>query len=198
MSDSGRQRIQQILASIGSRQAQQEPPIEALEYNWRQPHYFSGEQLRKLQSFAAKLAQNCSQKFTDIYHSSFSVKIASTTQHFAGEFAACDKIKNDYYLAFGPDKNQAFGFVGIPLKTAVIWVTQLLGDTAGESENNRDLSQLEKSLLSDIISGIAGAYAVTCENNNLYSSNKLIKGELPDKLQADQELYRITLRKLIF
>jgi flagellar motor switch protein FliM len=191
---SSRQRIQQLLASIGSRPQPATAQIEAVEYDWRQPHYFNSEQLKKLESFTTKVAQACLQKFTELYHCDFKVTVASTTQHFAGELAASDNVKSDYCLAFGIDENQAFGFVGIPAKTAIIWTTQLLGDSKSEEEYNRDLSQLERSLLLDIASGVIKAFLNSYGNQSLRPAAKLIKGEFPVKLRGDEELCKITLR----
>jgi len=44
-----RQRMQQILDSIGSRPTEDTQKIEAAEYNWRQPHCFNVDQLKKLE-----------------------------------------------------------------------------------------------------------------------------------------------------
>jgi flagellar motor switch protein FliM len=188
----GRQKMQQLLASVGSRPQRETAQVEAVEYDWRQPHYFSSEQLKRLDGFTAKVAQACSQKFIELYHGSFKVKVVSATQHFAAELAASDNVKNDYCLAFSADENQVFGFVGIPPKTAIIWTTQLLGDSKPEEDYNRDLSQLEKSLLLDIASGVVKAFSNSYGNKSLRPAAKLAKGELPAKLREDEELCKIT------
>lgn len=191
---SGRQRIQQLLASIGSKPQRETAQIEAVEYDWRQPHYFSSEQLKKLDSFTTKMAQACLQRFTELYHSDFKVTIISTTQHFADQLTSSDNVKSDYCLTFGADENQVFGYVGIPAKTAIIWTTQLLGDSKSEEDYNRDLSQLEKSLLLDIASGVVEAFSSSYKNPSLRPIAKLVKGELPVKLRGDEELCKITFR----
>ncbi len=192
--NSSRQRIQQLLASIGSRPQRETAQIEAVEYDWRQPHYFSSEQLKRLDDFTAKVAQACLKRFTELYHSDFKVTVVSTTQHFADEFAVSGNVKNDYCLAFGADENQVFGFVGIPAKTAIIWTTQLLGDSKSEEDCNRDLSQLEKSLLSDIASSVIEAFSSSYENQSLRPTDELVRGKLPLKLRGDEELCKIAFR----
>jgi flagellar motor switch protein FliM len=191
---SGRQKIQRLLASIGSRPQKEAAQIDAVEYDWRQPHYFSSEQLKRLDGFTAKVAQACLNRFNELYHSDFKVAVISTTQHFAGELAVSGNIRSDYCLAFGADENQIFGYVGIPAKTAIIWTTQLLGDNKSEEDYNRDLSQLEKSLLLDIAAGVIDAFSDSYENQNLRTTAKLIKGQLPVKLRGDEELCKITFR----
>ena len=49
-----REKIQQILASIGSQKVEGNDKVEAAEYNWHQPHCFSSKQLKKLDNFTEK------------------------------------------------------------------------------------------------------------------------------------------------
>jgi flagellar motor switch protein FliM len=51
-----REKIQQILASIGSQKVDESDNVEAAEYNWHQPYYFSSDQLKKLDNFTKKVA----------------------------------------------------------------------------------------------------------------------------------------------
>ena len=186
-----RQKIQQLLAAIGSKPAELTAQIKAVEYDWRQPHYFSGEQLKKLDSFTAKVAQACSEKFAQHYHSNFHVKIVSAEQYFAGEFATSNNAQNDYCLAFGTDQNHIFGFVGIPAQAAIIWITQLLGDSKPAENYNKELSQLEKSLLLDIGSSVVEAFSNSDNHYNLRPAAEFVRGELPIKLKGDEELCKI-------
>jgi hypothetical protein len=56
-----REKIQQILASIGSQVVDENDKVEAAEYNWLQPHCFSSKQLKKLDSFTEKALQGCAE-----------------------------------------------------------------------------------------------------------------------------------------
>ena len=70
-----REKIQQILASIGSQKVDDSDKVEAAEYNWHQPHCFSSAQLKKLDDFTKKVAQSCAGKFAQLYNSDFNVTI---------------------------------------------------------------------------------------------------------------------------
>jgi flagellar motor switch protein FliM len=187
-----REKIQQILASIGSQKTDDSNKTEAAEYNWLQPHYFSSDQLKELDKFAAKVAQACAEKFAQLYNGDFNVTITSTTQHFADEFTTSDNAQSDYYLAFGTGQNQLFGLVGMPGQTAIVWASQLLGDTKSVENSGRDLSQLEQSLLFDIAFSVVKALSDSCDNYDLHPSSEIVRGQMPIKLEDTEELCKIT------
>lgn len=186
-----RQKIQQILASVGA-QAQQEDNqnIDASDYNWNQPRCFSSEQLKQLDTFTEKLAQACTEKYTQLFNTEFNVTITSTTQHFANEITNPENIKSDYYLNFGTE-NQTFGMVGIPGATAINWTTQLLGDTDSAENEDRQLSQLEQSLLLDIASGTIKTLSDFYDNYDLQPTGEIVREHLPIKLEGTEQLCKI-------
>ena len=186
-----RQKIQQLLASVGSQKTDDSDKIEAVDYNWHEPHYFNSNQIEELNNFTEKVAQNCTEKFTQLYNSDFNVEITSTTQHFSDNFTDSDNIQSDYYLAFGTEK-QIFGLVTMPNQTATIWATQLLGDTKSEEDADKMLSQLEQSLLFDIASGIIEALSDAHDNYDLLPIGNIAAGQLPIELEGTEELCKIT------
>ena len=187
----GREKIQQVLASVGSQKTDDSDKVEAVEYNWHQPNYFSSKQLEKLDSFTEKVAQNWARKFTQLYHNDFNVAVVSTTQHFADEFITGNDAQGDYYLALGAE-DQTFGLIGMPNQTAISWVTQLLGDTKSAENSDRDLSQLEQSLLFDIASGVIGALSASYDHHDLHPVGEIVNGRMPVKLKSTEELCKIT------
>lgn len=170
-----RENIRQLLAAVGSRASGVSTEIATCPYNWREPHYFSREQLTSLEDFTKNLAAAVAEKFALFYHSHFDVTIVSTTQHFAGELLGqvsgskardtASQEPSDYYLAFGSDQKHLCGFVSIPKPTAVAWVSQLLGEAESKlahsgvegKDSGEVLSQLEESLLQDIAAAIVAA-----------------------------------------
>ncbi|PKL50665.1 MAG: hypothetical protein CVV39_01015 [Planctomycetes bacterium HGW-Planctomycetes-1] len=186
------ERIQQLLASIGAKpQEEADRNVEAVEYNWRQSHYFSQEQLKKVNDFAGKAAQNIAKKFTQLYNSKFKAEIISNTQHFACEFTASEDKKNEYYLDFGTEKHQ-FGLIGMPSQTAVLWAAQLLGDSKSAENADRDLSSLEQSLLFDIASGIIEAVSGSFDKDDLRPSGEIVKGQMPIEIEPADEICKIS------
>lgn len=185
-----RQKIQQILASIGSQTPDDSDKIETTDYNWHEPHCFDTNQSKELNNFTEKIARNCTEKFTQLYNNDFNVEITSTTQHFASDFIDSDNIQSDYYLAFGTE-NQTFGLVTMPNQTATTWAARLLGDADTTENEDRALSQLEQSLLFDIASGIIKALSNSHDNYDLHPVGNIVAGQLPIELEGTEELCKI-------
>jgi len=187
-----RQKIQQLLAAVGSRPAEDNTETQAKEYDWHQPHYFSIEHLEKLNDFAKDFVTAVAERFNSLYQSDFDVTISSITQHFAAEFYnETSDNQPEYFLTFGSDETHLFGAVVIPFKTAAVWAKQLLGDSEAGGDSDKDLSQLEVSLLSEIGVGIVGAFSSSYESFNFHPANGFVKGQLPLHLTGSQELCKI-------
>jgi len=189
-----KEKIQQIIAAVGSKKADTGDQMETTEYNWRQPHYFSSEQRSKLDNFAKESASRISKKFASLYNTDFDVTIASVTEHFADEFLnqSSPHDQNSYYLAFSTDKEEPCGLVCIPQQAALAWTTQLLGDAQSEENSDRDLSQLEESLLLDIASALVEALSGSCETCDFHPAGNVTKKQLPLETAGSEELCKIT------
>ncbi|HUT30647.1 MAG TPA: FliM/FliN family flagellar motor C-terminal domain-containing protein [Sedimentisphaerales bacterium] len=189
-----RQKMQQLLAAVGSAPAGGSPPADVSEYNWHEPHCFTREQLSKLDDFTKGLCKTIAAKFAALCPGDFSVNIDSTTQHFADKlFGECsDSNENDYYLAFGNSPDQPCGLIGIPAQTALGWATQLLGDTEQEKDTNRDLSQLEESLLLDAATAIIDAICEVRTACDFQPTGTLARRLQLLDLQGTEELCKVT------
>lgn len=189
-----RERIQQLLAAVGSRPAEDAMQIETTEYNWCRPHYFDHSQLDKLGDFTKQVAEGVAKRFAHFCKGGFDVTVASTAQHFAADFLerVSDNKQDDYYLAFGADQEHPCGLICIPTQTAFIWARQLLGDSGSEEDSRVDLSLLEESLLLDITSAIVEEFSVACGSSNFQPAKSIVKTRLPLELQGTEELFKIT------
>jgi flagellar motor switch protein FliM len=203
-----REKIQQLLAAVGSGPAEDNTQIEAEEYNWRQPHYFTAEKLTKLNTFMETVAIEIAKGLAELCHTNFDVTVNQITQHFADEFISqtTEEQHNYYYLAFGADQNHnpqtqkdapakpsnRCGLVATSLKTAITLTTQLLGDVETEQASDRPLSELEESLLSDAASTIVNALDDSYPNWNFSPDAAIVRAELPLDLQETEELCKIT------
>jgi len=189
-----REKIQQLLAAVGSRKTENDTQIEFTEYDWHQLHYFSNDKLVKLGSFTEKTASAIAEKFAQLYNSDFNVSVTSTTQHFAKELLqqTQDSEQNDCYLTFGIHQDHPCGYLSIPGQTAIIWVTQLLGDTESEKDPDSVLSELEESLLLDIASAIVEAFSKSNSSYDLLPAKGIVKEQLPLEMQGTEELCKIT------
>ena len=187
------EKIRQLLIAVGSGPLEDTTGIKATEYNWNQPHYFDGKQLNKLDDFTKKIARAMAVEFVDFCHGEFDVAVTSTTQHFAAELIdqSLESGQNDYYLSFGTDQNHPCGLISIPTQTAFVWATQLLGDPASEGEDSgRDLSQLEESLLLDLLSALIGAFSQ--KTWDFQPAKNIVRRLFPLELKGTEELCKIT------
>jgi hypothetical protein len=189
-----REKTQQLLMAVGPEPAEDTSQVEATEYNWQEPHYFSNEQLVKLGFFTKSAAGAMVQKFSKFFRSGYSVTVASTTQHYVYEFLGnpSDGEREDYYIAFGDEKEQMCGLVGIPEPAAHNWARQLLGDSETDKEPGGDLTQLEESLLLDLVSTLLEAFSDNNESLDLYAATSIVKGQWPLEIESTEELCKIT------
>jgi flagellar motor switch/type III secretory pathway protein FliN len=213
----GRARIQQLLAAIGSRHQDDTAKIEATDYDWHQPHFFSSRQIKDLAGFCEKSAVVIAQKFGILCQQGCEVMVSSLSEHFAGQFlgqesgagpstvpgAGQTQNPTNYYLPFGqvqsregkPALAESCGFVSIPPNTALVWATQLLGDTEAKENTVRPLSELETSLLFDICSQIVQALAEASGGKvNFRITADNMCNRLPLELKGEEEFCKITLQ----
>ena len=189
-----REKIQQILMAVGSEPTEDTAQVEAADYNWYEPHCFSSEQLAKLDDFALTAAAAVAEKFSNFCRSEFNVTIASTTQHFADEFLnqPSNSEQKYYYLPFGTEQEHLCGLIGIPELTAVDWATQLLGDSESEKEPDKDLSQLEESLLLDLTSVLVEGFSGLFTTCDFHPAGSIVKGQWPLELEGTEEFCKIS------
>jgi flagellar motor switch protein FliM len=192
-----REKIQQLLATVRTRPDEDRAQIEAVDYDWRKPHYFSNEQLRKIDELTKVAAKEMAAKFAAFSNSDFDVTIVSVTEHFAAEFRGQGESGKTYYLAFGSNQGHQDGLICIPAQTAFIWATQLLGDSESNPDSERELSQLEQSLLLDIASALVEAFfspPMADENYDVKTGQSLDKKSFPLELQETDALCKITFQ----
>jgi len=188
-----KEKIRQLLIAVGSGPLEDTTGIKATEYNWKQPHYFDRKQLNRLDDFTKRVARAMSVKFVDFFHSEFNVAVVSIEQHFAAKLVdeAMESGQNDYYLAFDTDLDYPCGLISIPTQTAFVWATQLLGDPESDVEDSgRDLSQLEESLLLDLLSALIKAFSQ--KYWEFKPDKNIVRRLFPIELKGTEEICKIT------
>jgi len=195
----GRAKIQQLLAAIGSNSRDDSAQVEAVDYDWHLPHFFNSQQMKQLDVFTAKVAALIAEKFTALCQKNFEVTIASTSEHFAGQFLGQGQDNNtqgprNYYLPFGLGPEDPCGFASIPPQTAVIWATQLLGDASSKEGQNRSFSDLEMALLYDMTRSVVEAIAAANEKCAFRVSADSMTDSLPIQLKGTEEFCKITFK----
>jgi len=189
-----RDKIQQLLAAVGSEPAQDTAQTEVAEYDWTEPHYFSSDQLTKIDDFTKKLTAQITSQFVSLCPGDWNVTIESFTQQFAQKFLeeVFQGEQNDYFLDFGTEHWGKFGVIAIASKSALAWSAQLLGDTESQAEPDKELSQLEESLLADIASGVVEALAQACDQVTFQAGQGIVRKLMPLHLQGTEELCKIS------
>ena len=189
-----REKIQQLLVAVGSEPKEDITQVEATEYNWHEPHYFNSGQLQRLDDFAKTAAAAVAGKFSEFCRCELDVTIASTTQHFAYEFfnKTSDNKQKDYYLTFDNKQKQMCGLVGIPEQAATNWARQLLGDSESEKDSSRELSQLELSLLLDLVSALVKVFSGLHESFDFHPAKSIVRGYWPLEMEGTEELSKIS------
>ncbi len=188
------EKIQQLLKAVGSGPMEDMPQVESTEYNWHEPHYFNSEQLLKLGYFAEAVAVAMAQKFSKFCRSEFNVTVASIAQYYVHEFLSrlSDNEQRDYYMPFGTNQERMCGLIGIPQQEALNWAIQLLGDSQSDKEQDRDLSQLEESLLLDLLSALVEVFSGLDESFDVHSTRSIVKGHWPLEMESTEELCKIS------
>jgi len=189
-----RKRMEQLLKAVGSERGRDAEQVEFTEYDWRKPHYFSSDQLVRLDGFASTAAQAMTKRFSEFCHACYDVRIASVTQHFAEQYLdnASESDQTDYCVLFGAAPDSPTGLIGMPEQTASAWTKQLLGDSESEDDSTRELSSLEESLLLDLTSALIEAFSESSPACNFCLTGNVIKGRIPLDLSGTEVLCKIS------
>jgi flagellar motor switch protein FliM len=190
----GAQKIQQLLMAVGTEPMEDAAPVEATEYDWHKSHYFNNEQLGRLTHFTEAVAVEMAQKFSKFCRSEFNATVASITQHYVSDFLSqlSDGEQKDYYIPFGAGKGRMCGLVGMSKQTALNWARQLLGDSESEKDQDRDLSQLEETLLLDLVSALVEVFSGIDKSFDFHSAKSIVKAGWPLEVNGTEELCKIS------
>jgi flagellar motor switch protein FliM len=193
-SSMSRERIQQLLKALGTGPMDDAEQVEATEYDWHESHYFNGDQLEKLNNFTVAVAEAMTRKFNKFCRGEFEVTVASITQHYVNNFLSklSDSEQKDYYIPFGAGAERMCGLIGMPEQVVFDWARQLLGDSESDKNHGRDLSQLEESLLLDLVSALIEVFSDLDESFDFNSEKNIIKGRWPLELDGTEELCKIS------
>ncbi len=197
--EASKARIQQLLAAIGSKAREDGKEVEAVDYDWHQPHFFNSRQTKKLARFTTKAATLIAERFGALCQHSFEVTITSTSEHFAGQFLGQDTAgqqqgPGNYYLPFRAGQEAPCGFVSIPPQTAIIWATQLLGDAESKENPAKPLSDMEASFLFDMTSLIVKAITEAGEKCPFGVAADDMMNVLPLQLKGAEEFCKISFQ----
>jgi flagellar motor switch protein FliM len=188
------EKIKQILACVGTTQGQTTDQIESKEYDWTQPHYFTMAQLEKLKDFTQTIASALAATFDQFLRSSFDVQPGAISQHYAQKFIneLFENPQNALYLILKGEKDTSCGLIIVPKDTAAGWLKLLLGESEAKTDDDQQLSQLEKFLLTDIIFHLAETIANSNRQLNLKTTKNLLTENFTLDIGQIEELCKIT------
>jgi flagellar motor switch protein FliM len=199
----GRVKIHQLLAALGSTPAPAGPERSegdrasppALPYDWRDPHFFNTDQQNRLVQVLEQTAARMAEIFARSRHGVFEVTRKSLTQHFAGDLCRRWELDRDQCVTFAPEKGPPCGFVSISPRTALTWVTWLLGDSEAGRDPNRALSALEESLLSDLLTAVLAAFLAPLQApHHLRPTGPMSKGQPNLQFELTEEVARVVFQ----
>ncbi|MHC4264401.1 MAG: FliM/FliN family flagellar motor switch protein [Planctomycetota bacterium] len=186
-------KIQQLLAAVGSQTDSEEPQPEVTELNWNQPNCFNNQQLESVSNFTNQISELIAEKFKASCHCDFNVTINSTSQCYADEFLnqiQASEQKN-YYLAFGTEPENFSALLGMSISTSVCWTNLLLQDAEADDNTDREFSELEESFLHDISSVIITALSEAYPDSEFLIDDKVMHQQLPISLETTEQLFKI-------
>jgi flagellar motor switch protein FliM len=172
-------KVRRLLAAVGSARVVEDAATQVAMHDWRHPHYFTGDQLNRLSAVADQVAATIAGQFEHFFHCELTVAAAPITQQFAGTLREITASEERYYLAFGPAKDNPCGFFSITARTALRWVTRLLGDAEMKDDANRPLASLEESLLGDLTGAVAETFLASLRPHQDLRPGERITREAP-------------------
>ncbi len=129
---------------------------EAVDFDWTAPRHFTGEQLETLNGIVGGVSRSISKLLTALLPTPIKVHPQPVSQHY-GPGLQPIKGQIDYWASIVNGSGDACGLLIMPASMAVGWVAKLLGSVDENAGEDRDLSPLEKSLLTDILDAIGRA-----------------------------------------
>lgn len=193
-----RDKLRQLIASVREHVPQEQLRPDAAEYDWQRPHRFSLDQLAALDLFGKKLTDQIAKTFNTLCQGDFDVTITSVTQDFVCTIAGAVSTEQPehYFLPFTTADNNQCGFVSISPETAPVLVGHVLRDSDIGARDDKKLSELEESIVTDITISIVDALAAAFKENDgpvIQTSSQIVKGKWPLELNEFNDLTGIPL-----
>ena len=168
--------IRRLLAAARmTHRATHDQPAPA-EFDWKRPAHFQPAQLKGLENLAGQTARAAAKLIAERLHYTLELSAGAPTQHYVAELPAESAESSDYVLPFRTGQ-RVVGAMAVPQARACEWVARLLGAkvvAAGEKK----LSNLEESLLADMLAALASAIAQAIGRADLVPAGEAGAAEL--------------------
>lgn len=128
-------------------------PVEdttAVDFDWASPCSLTGQQVENLNAFVTQLAEPLSKAMSSLVRQEIALSSQPLRQHYLNQLQ--DKCKDAaiYCIALTDKAGADCGLVRLSAAAASNWVGKILGCTVSGGAQ-RELSNLEKSLLLDVV-----------------------------------------------
>jgi flagellar motor switch protein FliM len=192
-----RDKLQRLIDQARHLVAPEEAPAQVTDFDFTQSHHFGPKHLSVFESFAKKLEFQIQKSFETLCQGEFETHVASTSQHYAMALAERVKTqqKTDFFLPFSIDQQPQSGFLACNLTSAISMVGYMLRDGEFDSQQ-RDMSDLEESILLDIVTAIGEAANTAfhlASGPSLHLANRFVVGDWPLHYVGMEDLFSIDI-----
>ncbi len=154
--------LERMLAIAREARPSEAPPPDTVDFDWNAPCHFTRSQMERINKFAATASQKVSEAMTSVLRSPVAVHPEPVTQHFGSHLLSAEGERTNYSVPVNDGTGRACGVLVLTPACASGWVGKLLGgpETAGDE---RELSVLESTLLSEVVVALSGAFSAASE-----------------------------------
>ena len=145
-----------IMQIARSRPGGQATDVEAVDYDWAVPHSLDADDVARVGAIAAAAAEEISRTLTRAFRDEQKLRPAELSELYGRDLRQGDEGNERYCLGLNLESGPAAGMVFIRAQVAANWVGKLLGGAAAQGDHG--MSQLEVSVLSDIVGQVAEAF----------------------------------------
>jgi flagellar motor switch protein FliM len=154
MTDVGEGLFGQLLNSLGKGRGgytQLGESEQVQDYPWDRPQRFTGSQIARIEEFVGGFAESAVKYLAPQLHLTLQAGAAVTSQRFAPALKQELEGVEEFRCALVDDASRPLGLFRLPMSEACGWVERLLGGMQSDSEQQRDLSELERAILVDLV-----------------------------------------------
>lgn len=192
-----RGKLRQLIELAKTHVTPEQTQTDAEDYDWQQPHRFSPDTLIALDTFVKRIAGHVAKTFDALCPGDFEVSVTSATQYFACTIAQMVPTEQPehYFLPFATTDNNHCGFISISPKSAPVLVGHMLRDADIGAREDKHLSELEETILTDIAAAAIDAFANALKNNAgpvIQRTSQIAKGKWPLDFNEFENMTSIT------
>jgi flagellar motor switch protein FliM len=179
-----RERLRQLISAAKQHMTAEQAKVDATEYDWQEPHHFRSEELAGLKSFSKRLESRIGTALDGLCQVQFEVTAGSVTQQFTRSLAEkiTKEMPDNYFLTFMTDNDRPSGFITVSTETAVAIVGHVLRDSNITASEDKKLSELEESILTDALGTLIESISTEFEKSGcspIHKASQFIKGQWP-------------------